>query len=102
MFGSWSNMAEIRHLDPARRKAAWQAGYGAVSGGPVFWLAAGSMAVPVGVFAAIGGALVPGWIGNITGIFVGVMLGGFLSDAIMRRAMRPHILEFLAKGPGHE
>lgn len=45
MFGSWSNMAEIRHLDPARRRAAWQAGFGAVSGGPVFWLALGAMAV---------------------------------------------------------
>ena len=102
MFSHWSNIPEIQHLDPPLRKAAWQAGFGAVSARPIFWLALGAMAVALAVSMGLVESVVPGWPGRLVGAAIGALVGGALYDAIMRRAMRPHILQFLEEGARSE
>jgi len=91
-------MPEIRHLESQRKKAACQAGFGVVSARPVFWRAVGVLALSIAIAEYVGELALPGWPGKIVGSFLGALAGCVLYEVIMRRAMRPHIIRFLAEG----
>lgn len=96
MFAAQRNMPEIRHLAPAQRKAALRAAYGAISARPVFYLAMAAMVCCVLAAMAVAESIRPGWPGRVVGAAIGALVGGVLRDRIMRRAMRPHVMKYLA------
>lgn len=101
MFAAQRTMTEVEHLEPAQRRAALQAAYGAVSARPVFYVAMAAMACCVTLAIVAAESIRPDWPGRVAGAAMGALIGGALHDQIMRRAMRPHIMRFLAGIDGH-
>jgi hypothetical protein len=91
----FARFSELEGLPSERRKAAYQYAFGQVSGRPTFYLSILAMAITATTANWLGGVAFGGLGGQFGGLVVGVVLGMFLTDWIMRRAMRPHLRRFL-------
>jgi hypothetical protein len=102
MMAPWDWPPELKNLPPKKRQAAWQAAYGAVVLRPVHFLAIAQLVFLATAFRSIGGTISNSWVGEAIGYSLGGLLGGALYLKIMRWALRPHILRFLAKAEADE
>ena len=91
-------LPELDQLDPVTRKAAWQAGFGAVSARPIHLVAALPFILFMAFFITLGEFIVAGWVGRIIGGVLGSTCGLLAYVSILSLAMRPHFARHLS-GP---
>lgn len=102
MTAPWAWPPELKDLPPKERQAAWQAAYGAIVLRPIHFIAIAQLVFLVTAFKSIGGMISNGWAGEAIGYSLGGLLGGALYLKIVKSALRPHILRFLAKAEAGE
>ena len=87
---------ELASVSATMRKAALQAGYGAISARPVHFVSLLVVGFATAAGIAAGDAVGHGYVARMIGAAVGSVIGCAFYERRMADAMRPHVVRYLS------